>query len=152
MGAPVILDAAPEDGEPIRALMAAAIEYGVTRDPALLAETLANVNRNLDLWLAEPARCLHLKALLDGRLAGVVLVKDGWNLCSLFVAPEAQRAGIGRALFEAAAARCRGRSAKGALWLNAAGNAIPFYERLGCVPRQSAQVLPPGFMPMRRAL
>jgi GNAT superfamily N-acetyltransferase len=76
-------------------------------------------------------------------------VKEFWNLCSLFVDQNHQGSGIGRALVSAAAAACRGKSPKQALWLNAATDAIGFYERLGFEPRQSRQRLPPGFMAMQ---
>lgn len=142
--------AQPPDADEIRVLVARTITHSVTRDSALLADTIANVGRNIDLWLAEPQRCLHLKACAQGRIVGVVLVKDHWNLCSLFVAPEWQRSGIGRALVEAASAHCAGRSPRSALLLNAATGAVGFYERLGFVARQSNQVLPPGFKAMSR--
>jgi len=145
-------DAAPEDEGAIRALMRRVIEADVTQEPRLLQETLANVNGNVDLWLAQPARCVHLKATRDGAVVGVVLVKDFWNLCSLFVASEHQGHGIGRQLVDAAAGRCAGQSPKSALWLNAATGAIPFYQRLGFVARASTRALPPGFQAMQRPL
>ena len=152
MAAPLITTATPGDADALRALMARVIAHDVTQDTALLADTLANVHANVDLWLREPARCTHLVARLDDQLAGVVLVKDGWNLCSLFVESALQGRGIGRALVEAAAARCRGPGAQPALCLNAATQAIGFYRRLGFVERTSTRPLPPGFLAMQRAL
>jgi GNAT superfamily N-acetyltransferase len=149
---PFVEYALPGDAGEVRGLVARTIAHSVTQDADLLADTIANVGRNIDLWLAEPQRCLHLKASVGGRIAGVVLVKDCWNLCSLFVAPELQGGGIGRSLVEAAAATCAGRSPKSALLLNAAPGAIGFYERLGFFTRQSAQALPPGFRAMQRPL
>jgi GNAT superfamily N-acetyltransferase len=145
-----IESARPPDADEIRVLVARTIAHSVTQDSALLADTIANVGRNIDLWLAEPQRCLHLKASTNGRVVGVVLVKDHWNLCSLFVAPESQGSGIGRALVETASAKCAGRSPRSALLLNAATGAVGFYERLGFVARESTQVLPPGFKAMSR--
>jgi GNAT superfamily N-acetyltransferase len=138
------------DADEIRVLVASTIAHSVTGDAALLADTIANVGRNIDLWLAEPQRCLHLKACANGRIVGVVLVKDHWNLCSLFVAPESQGSGIGRALVETVSAACAGRSPRSALLLNAATGAVGFYECLGFVARESKQVLPPGFKAMSR--
>jgi GNAT superfamily N-acetyltransferase len=145
-----IAAAQPQDAGAIRTLVARTIAHSVTQEAELLADTIANVDRNIDLWLAQPQRCLHLKACVDGQLAGVVLVKDRWNLCSLFVAPEAQGAGIGRALVEAVATACAGVSPRSALLLNAAPGAIGFYERLGFAARESTQPLPPGFLAMQR--
>ena len=104
----VIEPALPPDADEIRVLVARTVTHSVTQDAALLADTIANVGSNIDLWLAEPQRCLHLVARVQGRIVGVVLVKDHWNLCSLFVAPESQGSGIGRALVEAASAACAG--------------------------------------------
>jgi GNAT superfamily N-acetyltransferase len=147
---PIVAAADIRDADEIRALVARTIAHSVTQDEALLADTVANVERNIALWLEEPQRCLHLKACVDERIVGVVLVKDHWNLCSLFVAPESQGRGIGSALLEAACAACAGLSPKAAVFLNAAPGAIGFYERHGFAPRESTQALPPGFRAMGR--
>lgn len=145
-----ILDAQIDNADAIRSFMAHVIDTSVTTDAAVRRDTIANVNQNVDIWLAQPKRCIHLKAMRGDTLSGVVLVKDFWNLCSLFVDPALHGQGIGRDLLEAAASRCRGRSPHGALYLNAASNAVAFYERLGFVARESRQVLPPGFVAMQR--
>jgi len=144
--------AASTEAEQIRRLMAAVVATSVSHDEAVRADTIANVNSNLAFWLGHREKCVHIVATVPGTIVGVVLVKDFWNLCSLFVDPKHQGSGVGRALVNAAVDACRGRSPKQALWLNAATNAIGFYKRLGFEARQSRQVLPPGFMPMRLAL
>jgi GNAT superfamily N-acetyltransferase len=145
-----------EDVAAVRALMAQVVRHSVTREPGLLAETLANVNANVDHWLAHPQTCVHLKATLDGAPddapIGVLLIKHHWNLCSLFVEPAHHGRGIGRALVEEGARLCRGRSPKDALWLNAARDAIPFYRRLGFAERPTSQALPAGYLAMSRPL
>lgn len=141
-----------QDLAELREFMSRVIAESVTKDVAVHAEMMENVCGNLNWWLANPDCCCHLKSTIEDRIAGVVLVKNFWNLCSLFVAPEFHRQGIGRALVAAASAMCRGRSEKGALWLNAAPNAVPFYERLGFAPRQTNQPLPSGFRAMQLAL
>jgi GNAT superfamily N-acetyltransferase len=112
----------------------------------------ANVDRNVDWWLAHPDAAVHLQAVEGDRLVGVVLVKQFWNLCSLFVDPACQGRGVGRALLEAAIEECRGRSPRDALWLNAAPGAIGFYRRLGFVVRTPTKALPPGFAALQRPL
>lgn len=152
MVAVTLTDATPGDADAIRALMDRVIRRDVMSDEAVLADTLANVNANVDVWLREPARCVHLVAHAGPALVGVVLVKDFWNLCSLFVDSAHQGQGVGRQLVEEAAARCRGRSERGALLLNAATRAIPFYRKLGFTERVPARPLPAGFLAMQRAL
>jgi GNAT superfamily N-acetyltransferase len=147
-----VTSALVEDTDAIRSFMLRVIATSLNASPEVRQAMVDNVNKNVDIWLARPETCVHLKALDEGVLVGVILVKDYWNLCSLFVEPSVHRKGIGRSLVEQAAALCQGRSPKDALILNAATNAISFYKRLGFVSRQSQQELPPGFMAMQRAL
>jgi GNAT superfamily N-acetyltransferase len=155
---PIVLDldcvlrvATVAEAEQIRDLMALVLAKSLD-DEAVRADTIANVNRNVAFWLANPEKCVHIVAAMPGTIVGVVLVKEFWNLCSLFVDPKHQRSGIGRALVNAAAAACRGRSPRQALWLNAATNAIGFYTHLGFEKRESRQPLPAGFMAMQLPL
>ena len=106
-----LAEALPGDASALRALMARVIGHSVTQEDALRADTIANVNANIEVWQVQRERCVHLKACEGNSIVGVVLVKDFWNLCSLFVAPEAQGRGIGRALLESAS---RGRLRHGA--------------------------------------
>jgi len=115
--------AQPGDAQELRELMACVIAESVTNEAALLRDTIANVNHNLDWWLAQTGECVHIKASVGGRIVGVVLVKEFWNLCSLFVDAQLQGKGIGRALVEAACDACRDRSPTNAIFLNAATNA-----------------------------
>jgi GNAT superfamily N-acetyltransferase len=146
-----ILQAAlPEDADPIRALVGFIVARTFIDDPALQQDTIANVNLNIDRWLAQPELCVHVKAVAGGEIVGMVLVREFWNLCNLFVHPQWQRKGIGRALLEAGCAPCKGRSPKGAILLNAAPNAVGFYARLGFVEREPTRPLPPGAKAMLR--
>lgn len=147
-----VADVQPGDAAEVKAFMARVIADSVTQDPDLLADLRANVDGNVDWWLGHPQEAVHLQAIRHGRLVGVVLVKQFWNLCSLFVEPGSQGQGIGRALVEAAVARCAGRSPKQALWLNAAPAAIGFYRGLGFTQRPATRPLPPGFVAMQRPL
>ena len=139
----------PKDKAEILDLMARVIRTSVTQDADLQANYIKNVTQNLEWWEANPTLACHLKAVNQQKIVGVILVKKFWNLCSLFVAPEHHRQGIGRALVMAAIEECKGKSEKQAIWLNAAPDAIPFYQALGFVPRPSDQAQPPGVEPMQ---
>jgi GNAT superfamily N-acetyltransferase len=129
-----IVPARIEDLADIAALIAHVIDVSVDASPQEKAAFVQNTQRNLERWRLDGERSVHLKCTRDGALVGVVLVRDCWNLCHLFVQPEHQSRGVGRALVEAAIARCAGRSEHGYLRLNAARNAVGFYRRLGFVP------------------
>ncbi|AIY42420.1 hypothetical protein LT85_3262 [Collimonas arenae] len=120
----------------------------VTGDLALQMELIHNVHQNLDWWLANREHCCHLKYTRDGQTVAVVLVKNFWNLCSLFVVPELHRQGIGRALILAAIQQCRALTDRSAIRLNSAPNAVAFYESIGFYPEVCTRTLPPGFKAM----
>jgi GNAT superfamily N-acetyltransferase len=129
----------PKDKAEVLDLMARVICTSVTQDADLQANYIKNVAQNLEWWEANPTMACHLKGVNQQKIVGVILVKKFWNLCSLFVAPEHHRQGLGRALVMAAIEACKGKSEKQAIWLNAAPDAIPFYRTLGFVTRESDQ-------------
>lgn len=147
----IVIEAArAEDADHIRAFAESVIRTTFAGDLALQDDTVANVNLNVDKWLLDPAQCVHLKAMQGEAIVGMVLLREFWNLCNLFVAPSHQGMGVGKALLEAACAPCAGRSPRGAILLNAAPNAIGFYRKLGFVERAPARPLPPGALAMQR--
>ena len=95
---------------------------------------LKNIRQNLAWWRSNPEFSVHLKFSADGHTVGVVLVKNFWNLCHLFVDPSQQRSGVGSALVHAAIAQCRGKSTRPAIRVNSSRNAVAFYRKLGFVP------------------
>ena len=107
------------------------VRASIEASDAERAAFITNIRANLDQWTRDPAGGLHLKARLAGQRVGVVMVKDYWNLCHLFVEPLHQREGIGRALLRAAVDACRAKAPTQTLRLNASRNAIGFYERMG---------------------
>jgi len=142
--------ALPEDRPAIQSLMITTIAASI--EPAQHSAVIENVTRNLEFWARDPKASLHFVAEAPHGIVGVVLVKEFWNLCSLFVAPEYQGRGIGTQLVRTAVDLCRERSPIGALNLNAAPSAIGFYTALGFVRRESRQALPPGHLPMQLLL
>ena len=71
------------------------------------SEIVANAQGNIDWWIARHSG-VHLKATAAGQIFGVVLVKNHWNLRSLFVAPSSGK--VGRRLLSASIAECSGQS------------------------------------------
>jgi len=147
---PLVYGAEYDDAEQIRLLMRRVIAASI--DPSLQRGIIANVEANLTAWLNRSVECVHLVAVSDRSIVGVVLVKNFWNLCSLFVEQAEQGRGVGRALVEAAALACVSRSPRNELLLNAYPSAVGFYERLGFTPRKSPQQPPGGIQAMGRAL
>ncbi len=145
-----ISEAVLGDVQPIRLLMARVIGRDVDGDEDAVAAMLENVNSNLKYWMDHSECCVQLVARSGSQVVGVILVKNFWNLCSLFVESSLQGQGLGRRLVEAAALRCKDKSEKGAIFLNAAAKAIPFYRTLGFCERESSQSLPEGFLAMAR--
>lgn len=144
---PKLRSATPQDSDEILALMIAVIRDTV--DENLHAETIQNVTRNLHHWQNSTESCVHLVAESESSIVGVVLVKDYWNMCSLFVATEHHRKGIGRALTLEALEQCRANSPKQGVYLNSSPLAVAFYLAIGFEPRESQQLLPPDVVPMR---
>ena len=149
---PPLVPVVDSDVAELKLFMASVIAERVTREEPLLSEIVGNVSGNVDWWLAHPDDCVHLKCMVNGSIVGVVLVKEFWNLSSLFVSPSLEKRGLGSYLMAAAIEACRGKSPKGAIWLNASPNAVAFYERVGFTPRESSQPMPAGFKPMQLPL
>ncbi len=86
----------------------------------------------------------------DGRILGMAQLSfpsnDMAELEALFVDPDVQRAGIGRALFDWATAACRARSVR-KLVIDSDPGAAPFYVRMGA--NQTGEVAS-GSIPGRR--
>ncbi|HEY5600027.1 MAG TPA: GNAT family N-acetyltransferase [Candidatus Manganitrophaceae bacterium] len=70
---------------------------------------------------------------IGGELVGVVGVRDNRHLYHLFVAKNFQGRGLGRRLWEHAAAACLAQGNPGEFTVNASTNAVPVYEKLGFV-------------------
>ena len=121
----------PEDTATLEALMRRVVATSVSLEKVEMADVSENIRQNL-YWAQENANsAVHLKCYNDTQIVGVVLIKNFWNLCSLFVDPEAQRRGVGRALLTEAIRRCVSRNDRGHVKVNSAPNAVQFYQALG---------------------
>lgn len=121
------------DLENVRALVARSIRHSVAQTSEEADFLIADVGESFDAWQVDKSNIIHLLHESGGFIAGVILVKNYWNLCDLFVDPTAQRKGVGRALLAAVVPVCRERSPGGKLMVNSSTVALPFYEACGFV-------------------
>ena len=121
----------PKDTEALDALMCRVIATSVALGKTEMAEVIANVQQNLRWAQQYPHAAVHVKCVSDGAIVGVALIKNFWNLCSLFVEVDFQRQGIGRALLNESIQRCVSLNDRGHIKVNAALDAVPFYRSLG---------------------
>jgi GNAT superfamily N-acetyltransferase len=140
---------APTDLRAIAGLIASAIRHSVARTEEEAEFLINDIGESLDWWLAHPSDALHLKCCRHRSIAGVILVKEFWNLTNLFVAPAHQHQGIGRQLLAHAIEACRTRSPRGALLVNSSTHATGFYERMGFRQNGPGRDLPGGCVPYR---
>jgi GNAT superfamily N-acetyltransferase len=115
----------------LRYVTAAAVRESIVESENAAAFLIADIDRGLESWLANPDDALHLKYRTDGEIVGYILVREFWNISHLFVLPRYQRRGIGTALLRAAIENCRAKSPRKKLQLNSSTNAVPFYTSMG---------------------
>ena len=127
------------DESSLEAMMLRTIKTSVRAEEVQMNEIVANVLANMRWAFEHAQQCVHLKCVDDGRIVGVVLVKNFWNLCSLFVEPSYHRRGIGRLLIQEAIKQCAARSERPYLRINAAANAVEFYRAMGFMPVEDAR-------------
>nr|WP_314899860.1 GNAT family N-acetyltransferase [uncultured Deefgea sp.] len=86
-------------------------------------------------------------ALIQNIIIGTLQVSDGNHVAMLFVLPELQSRGVGRALVKVADAQ------SGLKTVNASVNSVMAYMRYGFMPCGADQVAPDGvrFVPMKRS-
>lgn len=127
------------DASSLELLMLHTIRTSVRVDEVEMAAVIANVLANMRWAFDHAQQCVHLKCVDEGRIVGVVLVKNFWNLCSLFVAPDCHRRGLGRRLIEAAVEQCAPCNERPYLQVNAAPNAVAFYRSMGFIKLADAK-------------
>ncbi|SIO48066.1 GNAT family N-acetyltransferase [Paraburkholderia phenazinium] len=119
------------DEAALASMMLRTIRTSVRIEADEMAAVITNVLANMHWAFDHAHQCVHLKCVVDGRIAGAVLVKNFWNLCSLFVEPGDHRRGIGRSLIEEAIRQCVPRNERPYVRVNAAPNAVEFYSAMG---------------------
>jgi GNAT superfamily N-acetyltransferase len=69
----------------------------------------------------------------ESSLLGFIALRDGSHLFDLFVSPENQRSGVGRALWQFALAHASSPIAERDITVNASLNAVPVYLAFGFI-------------------
>lgn len=138
-----IRQATPNDAPAACALLRRSIEHGCVADhgqrPEILDAWLGNKTpQNLIAWFSSASNFAVVAerkpdAAGEGvALAGLALLNQAGRLALCYVAPDAVRAGIGRALLEAVEAQARAWHI-GKLHMHSPASASAFFERLGYV-------------------
>lgn len=78
-------------------------------------------------------------AEMDGRIIGVVGIKDNRHLFHLFVAGKFQRQGIAKELWQVSMGACLSRGNPGEFTVNSSSYATAVYEKLGFVAQSGPQ-------------
>lgn len=132
----------------VRRVIADSVRHSVAETDEEARFLLDEIDEALALWRAEPMQCIHLLGTIDGRAAGIILVRKFWNLSSLFVDPAFHRRGVGRALLQAVLPDCRLHSPKRRLLVNSSTFGVPFYVAMGFLQTGPAIDRPGGCVPL----
>lgn len=98
-------------------------------------------------WLDGIIKGAHFSYTINNQVVGIILVKDYWNLASLYVHPKFHKQGVATALIKAALRTCKSKSQKGYVKLNSSSFASGFYLKMGFKQEGQAKALPGGCIP-----
>src|SRR5262245_8551658 len=70
----------PSDLPEVSSLIASSIRHSVTQSEDEAQFLIDYIAKRLDAWANDPGQSMHLKYTLDHTIAGIILVKQYWNL------------------------------------------------------------------------
>ena len=108
---------------------------------------ISDVLQSSEKWLEDKQSGVHLVYKVNNSIKGMVLIKDYWNLSSLFVKPSIQRQGIATQLLNHAIKICTTKSSKKVIKLNSSEFASEFYVKYGFKQVGKSRNLPGGCIP-----
>ena len=109
----------------------------------IIADTL----KNSEEWLRNPESGVHLVYKSNNVVQGMVLIKEHWNLASLYVYPSMHGQGIATSLLNQAIGVCGLKSFKKIVKLNSSTYAAGFYAKYGFNQVGEPRNLPGGCIP-----
>jgi len=127
-----IRPAKPTDALAISLLIRSVAHYFTLHPEGMGAEDfLQTISPEAILEYLNAPHFLYLAGFIDAELVGVVAIRNQQHLFHLFVAPQHQRHGLAKALWNEAMAESVQRGNAGVFTVNATPFAVPVYESFG---------------------
>ncbi len=140
------------DLEQLRDLVSFTVRKCIEADKKDLEFIINDTLNNSEAWLKNPDSGVHLVYKEGNSVKGMVLVKEYWNLASLFVHPSKHGLGVASNLLDSAMKICVAKSVRKSIKLNSSTFAAGFYEKYGFVQVGEARNLPGGCIPFEYSL
>lgn len=128
----IIRKAVPADAAAVSSLIGSVAHYFTVNPTGEGAERFfATISTEAIAGYINSPNFNYLAAFLGGRVLGVVAIRDAKHLFHLFIAPDFQRRGLGRLLWQRAQSEALAAGNREGFTVNSSPHAVPFYERLG---------------------
>ena len=127
----------------IRAAVTECVDAGDQDLRNIIDDSISSSNA----FLEEKHKGVHLVHLDSGRVVGLILVHEFWNMKSLYVLPDFHNKGIAAGLVSKALAVCRAERPCGSVKLNSSTYASSFYDKLGFKKNGNPRDLSGGCVP-----
>lgn len=143
----MITELEAKDLKALSELIVVTIESCIDTDSKSVQMLIADSISSSEWWLQNKDKGVHLVYKLDNEILGTVLIKEFWNMASLFVSPSAQGRGIATDLVKAALKVCESKTPIDKVRLNSSSYASGFYQKFGFVSAGEPKDRPGGCIP-----